>query len=70
MRRVTAGASAARELREPEGKWCLRLPAAFPQGLKANQGTDSLQSGHPTLTTLGRAPTFTSFPGPDPEMIL
>lgn len=42
----------------------------FLKGLKANQGTDPLRSGQPTLTTLEMIPVFISFPGSDSEVIL
>lgn len=68
--RVSTDGSAAHRLRDSEEKGPFIYLLHFLQGLKANQGTDPLQSRFLTLNILESTSVFISFPGTDSEMIL
>lgn len=70
IRKVTTAASTAHELQESEGKGAFIYLLHFLKGLKANESTDPLQSGYPTLKTLEMTPVFISFPASDSAVIL
>lgn len=57
-------------LRNSEVQGALIYLLHFLQGLKANQGTDPLQSRYLTLNILESTSVFIPFPGTDSEIIL